>query len=210
MKGFRLWIWILLMCLTLAPLILTKINGTLNKNGWRKLNFPLSEHLEAIADIPLIALFANYLLLAYLPAQSIAVHASCFVAGLAASWYAHQALFWPRNKASFNHMFPDWSGSKGNIKYWRRDFSLSGWLHFFFFAALAAMLLEYVFLAKNMPDAVILGIGGLFLLHSLIAAVAYYHGDNNVILAMGYKKTLELAARFIAVFAVTTIKLFYY
>jgi hypothetical protein len=96
------------------------------------------------------------------------IYEHMFVASILITWFCHK-LWWPTTVKSLGFIFPNWNGSNRLKRFWYRDISKAGWIHFIFMTFQLVALMAYMI--TPMPDKVVLIIGGLFLIFLPVSTV---------------------------------------
>lgn len=172
--------------------------GTFSRRQWRHKNMSFLWNWAVSIGDGFIFPIINGLILPHLWSVEYWLVFIAYALGLTVTYFFYQ-IWWKKDE-NLGHVFISWSSSGGDQKYWMKDITDSGWVHFFFMAFQVAVLSLY--LIVPMDRATVLAVGGL---------MAIFLGIQNlqVVIVQGEQShwaVLEFAWQLSVVIVVTALK----
>ena len=113
----------------------------------------------SIGDLVILPVFNGFVIpYFHFPAK---VYAAFLLVSLIGTYLCHKA-WWPTSEKALNFMCPDWEGSKKDKKYWYRDATVAGYIHFVFMTLQLVVIFGYIF--TTFPSEMVLRVCIIFLI----------------------------------------------
>lgn len=119
-----------------------------------------------VGDLVLLAIF-NGLIMPYVLAP-MTVMFPLVAISLSLTCLCHKA-WWPREEKSLNFMVPNWDASNRVSKFWYRDMTAAGWMHFVFMTVQLVIIGLYLY--SPMPSQVVRTVAVIFFVFVPVAII---------------------------------------